>query len=224
MKTKIMLLCALIISLFITCVGCSSGGKQVPEDTIRRELGIIADKAQKITYEHNFNNDTKIDTVKVVVTYDNEYCISKGTCFFEYQYFKSDGIWDLLSDGYWEWDEHIKDFSTKQSVISKVANYDGYTPSGNEPEYYFYLDIKPGSVDTENNTLYGDYYVEFCRYNQSKGYFEQEYSYSSNGYECVSANIFPGGAVYLKLEDPSSDQSARLWLNPEDYIDVNLFV
>lgn len=221
---KILICFILSFSLFFVCTGCSSEGRVVPEDIIGTELGEIANKADIVTYKHNFDNNTKIDTVTVNVTYDNEYCKSVGSSIYQYQHLKSDGIWNLISDGNWEWDEHLKDFSEEETKIEAFSDSDGYSPAENEDFYYFNLDIMPGSINTASNTFQCAYVVEFYKYNNTLGYHEPSYRYSSDGYECIPANILPGGAVCVDLKDPSTNRSTRFWFNSESYINVNLFV
>lgn len=224
MKRKHMILAVLALSLLAFCAGCASGGKSVSNDTVEAELGEIANKANNVTYTHSFDNHTKIDTVTVNVLYDNEYCKSVGSCVYQYQYIESDGIWDLSSKGNWEWDSHLKDFSKRKSNIEKFSDSYGFAPEENEDFYYFNLSVMEGSVVTENNTFQCKYSVERNKYNSARGHFETAFSYSSNGYEYVTADILPGGAVCVSLEDPSTNRSTRFWFNSEAYIDVNLFV
>ncbi len=210
-----------LVLLLILCAGCSSGGggKQVSESIITKELGVLAEKADKVTYRHNYDKDTKIDVVTVSLTYENEFCKSTVTSDFSYQYYKSDDLWELLNRTNWAQDAQLKDFSKKLTQIEKYARDYGYEPLESHPRYYFLLDFEPGSLDTKNNTVVCEYYVEASRYDQKKGVWNTFESFLSNGYTHVKVNIDYDASVYLTLVKPgSSKDRVFYWFTPTDVV------
>lgn len=207
----------LSLSLIILCIGCSSGGKRVPESIIFQDLGIIADKADKVTYRHHFDSSTKIDTVTVTVTYDNKYCKSVCTSTYKYQYHNSDSLWYRTSKSSWTFDSHLKDFATKEGYtrIENFTTWDGKHANANSDTVVYYcLDISKGSINSEKNTLECRYDYEQMRDNS------REFAFSSDGVETVTAKIVGGGAVFIDLKDPVSNRSQRIWLNGDDFIEM----
>ena len=210
----------LALCLVALCASCSSGGTGVPNDIIQSELGIVATRADDLKIQHDANRSSHIDTVTVSVTYDNDYCKQVCTKTSQYQYRKSDDLWDCISEGNWSYDEHLKDFVAEEgrTRFERFTAIDGTESNANtDPEIYFCLDISEGSIDTENNTFECRYGVE-----KTKNY-ERVFAFESDGFTTVKAGILGGGAVYIDLEDPHSNQSQRVWLNGDALIEPYYF-
>lgn len=228
MKIKYSVFMTLVISCVLCLCGCSSEGSGVPESVIREELGAAVTEADSFKISHNVDKSAHIDTVTVTATYENEFCKSKGTGTYQYRYYKSNDMWEKNSQGTWEWNSHLKDFTKiKNSTrIVTVTDMRGNPVSEdqNVDERYCCLEIAKDSIDTENNTFECTYYVECNRYNEALGYYQCEYSYSSEGYVTVEAVIIGGGGVFVDLKDPNSSESDRIWLTKEKYVDIELFL
>lgn len=212
--------CLSALLLIILISSCFSSNKHVPNSIVSQEMGIIAEKADKVTFHHSYDSESKVDSVTVTLTYDNKYCKSVCKNTYQYLYHKSDDLWSLSSKSGWSYDDHLKDFATKEGFtrIEKFTTKKGKNDTTNSDHIVYYcLDIDSESINSETNTLRCRYDVEVSR----DQYIE--YAFSSDDVETVTAKIFSGGAVAIDLKDPSSNLVQRIWLNGDDFIDPNFF-